>query len=256
MSRWLVVAVFLASVTVARADTVACKPAAPGSKLNVTFAADTSVTELIAWVVGFSCKNVVMDAEVKARVPRVTIAAPKPLTPKQALQLFVDAVEATGLTVKQKPDTIIISLGPTMSRDCASSGTAVADAPPASSEPDDLAALVDASIKKQSETSYEISAKLIDVLLANPMAISKGARVVPAVKDGKPDGFKLYAIRPSSIFAKLGLANGDTLRAINGLELTSADKALEVYTKLRESKTLTVSLTRRGKPLTLTYTIK
>ena len=48
-------------------------------------------------------------------------------------------------------------------------------------------------------------------------------------------GFKLYAIRPSSVYAKIGLTNGDTLSAINGLELTTADKALEVYTKLREA---------------------
>ena len=68
--------------------------------------------------------------------------------------------------------------------------------------------------------------------------VAKGARVVPAVKNGKPDGFKLYAIRPSSVYAKLGLQNGDTLQSINGFELTSADKALEVYTKLREATSL------------------
>ncbi len=70
------------------------------------------------------------------------------------------------------------------------------------------------------------------------MAVAKGARVVPAVKNGKPDGFKLYAIRPSSVYAKLGLQNGDTLQSINGFDLTSADKALEVYTKLREATSL------------------
>ena len=71
---------------------------------------------------------------------------------------------------------------------------------------------------------------------------------MPAVKNGKPDGFKLYAIRPSSVYAKLGLTNGDTLQAINGFELTTADKALEVYTKLREATSLEVEVTRRGKP--------
>jgi general secretion pathway protein C len=48
------------------------------------------------------------------------------------------------------------------------------------------------------------------------MAVAKGARVVPAVKNGKPDGFKLYAIRPSSVYSKLGLTNGDTIQSING----------------------------------------
>ena len=37
---------------------------------------------------------------------------------------------------------------------------------------------------------------------------------------------------------------------------TSADKALEVYTKVREATSLQVSITRRGKDMTLNYTIK
>ncbi|MBA3452457.1 MAG: general secretion pathway protein GspC, partial [Deltaproteobacteria bacterium] len=39
-------------------------------------------------------------------------------------------------------------------------------------------------------------------------------------------------------------------------ELTSADKALEVYTKLREATSLEMEVTRRGKPVTLKYTIR
>ena len=121
---------------------------------------------------------------------------------------------------------------------------------------DDLQASIDNGIKKIDDSTYEIDKKLVDQVLANPMAVAKGARVVPAVKNGKPDGFKLYAIRPSSVYAKLGLTNGDTIQAINGFELTTADKALEVYTKLREATSLEMEVTRRGKPVTLKYTIR
>jgi general secretion pathway protein C len=121
---------------------------------------------------------------------------------------------------------------------------------------DEMQASVDAGIKKLDESNYEIDKSLVEKVLLNPMAIAKGARVVPSMKNGKPDGFKLYAIRPSSAFAKLGLTNGDTLQSINGFELTSADKALEVYTKLREATSLEVEITRRGKPVTLKYSIK
>jgi general secretion pathway protein C len=58
------------------------------------------------------------------------------------------------------------------------------------------------------------------------------------------------------VYAKLGLTNGDTLSAINGMELTTADKALEVYTKLREATSLEVEIQRRGKPMTLKYSIR
>jgi general secretion pathway protein C len=121
---------------------------------------------------------------------------------------------------------------------------------------DDMQASIDSGIKKLDDSNYEIDKGLVEKVLLNPMAVAKGARVVPSMKNGKPDGFKLYAIRPSSAFAKLGLTNGDTLQSINGFELTSADKALEVYTKLREATSLEVEVTRRGKPVTLKYSIK
>jgi type II secretory pathway component PulC len=123
--------------------------------------------------------------------------------------------------------------------------------------PSPTAAPIDLSkIKKINDTTYEVPSSVIDAVLADPMGTSKGARVVPAVKDGKPDGFKLYAIRPSSIFAALGLQNGDTLEKINNYELTSADKALEAYTKIRDSTNLKVEITRRGKTITIEYRIK
>jgi general secretion pathway protein C len=135
-------------------------------------------------------------------------------------------------------------------------------APVAQTEPkpegdgDDLQAAIDSGIKKIDDNTYEIDKSLVDKVLANPMGVAKGARVVPAVQNGKPNGFKLYAIRPSSVYAKLGLTNGDTLSAINGMELTTADKALEVYTKLREATSLEVEIQRRGKPMTLKYSIR
>jgi general secretion pathway protein C len=90
----------------------------------------------------------------------------------------------------------------------------------------------------------------------NPIGFTKGARVVPAMANGKPNGFKLYSIRPASVYSKLGLQNGDTLSAINGMELTTAEKALEVYTKLRDATTLEVGITRANKPDSITYSIR
>ena len=132
----------------------------------------------------------------------------------------------------------------------------VAVAAPAEGSKDELQEAIDNGIKKIDDNNYEIDRALVDKALANPMAIAKGARVVPSVKDGKSDGFKLYAIRQNSVYAKLGLTNGDTLQSINGFELTSAEKALEVYTKLREASSLDVSLQRRGKPVNIKYSIR
>jgi general secretion pathway protein C len=254
--RALVFAVVVLGSQVAYADEpmYACHTLPATTKISVTFKPETPLADLATWVMGFTCKNIVFSTDVAKHATRVTILAPKDMTPKQAMQLFVDAVEATGLVVVQKPDTIIIKLGPNMPASCPD--VATASPPPPAQDDDELGKALDAGIKKIDDTHYQISRAVVDLVLSNPMAVAKGARVVPAMKDGKPSGFKLYAIRPSSIWARVGLMNGDTLVAINGFDLTSADKALEVYTKLRDAKTLVVDLERRGQPLTLNIAIR
>jgi S1-C subfamily serine protease len=111
------------------------------------------------------------------------------------------------------------------------------------------------TIEKVDDTHTKIPRATVDKILADPMSVAKGARVVPSVKNGQPNGLKLYAIRPSSVYARLGFSNGDTVEAVNGFEITTADKALEIYTKLKDADDLVVQITRRGKPIQLTITI-
>lgn len=107
------------------------------------------------------------------------------------------------------------------------------------------------TIERVDDTHAKIPRATLDKLMSDPTAMAKGARVVPAMRNGKPDGLKLYAIRPSSIYAKLNFTNGDTLHSVNGFELDAPDKALEAYTKLQKANELTFEVTRRGKPVTL-----
>jgi general secretion pathway protein C len=65
----------------------------------------------------------------------------------------------------------------------------------------------------------------------------------------------LYAIRPTSPYAKIGLQNGDTISAINNFEITTPDKALDAYNAIRTAKDITIELSRRGKPMILEITI-
>ena len=87
--------------------------------------------------------------------------------------------------------------------------------PPAEQAPakmrDELRAAIEAGVKKSGDNAWEIDRAVVDKVLANPTAVGRGARIVPSIKNGKPNGFKLYAIRPSSVYAKIGLMNGDTL---------------------------------------------
>jgi membrane-associated protease RseP (regulator of RpoE activity) len=110
-------------------------------------------------------------------------------------------------------------------------------------------------IKQLSENSYEIAQSEVDATLSNLNTIATQARIVPSFQDGKANGFKLFSIRPGSLYAKIGIKNGDVIQRINGYEITSPDKALEIYSKLKDSKNVTVDLLRRGKPQSLEYGI-
>lgn len=150
-----------------------------------------------------------------------------------------------GITPPPPPPADILGSG--------SSGTSIYGGLVGSSDPDTDQLI--AAIKKIDDTHVEVSRSAVDKVLANPMAIAKGARVVPAIKNGQPDGFKLYAIRPSSAYAALGFMNGDTIQAINGAALSDAKAALDIYTKLRSAKELQFDIMRRGQPMMLTITI-
>lgn len=142
-----------------------------------------------------------------------------------------------------------VALAPARARLADARVTDVLDlASPASTAPMDGITRVDA-------THVTIARAAIDRALADPVRVIGSPRIVWSSVQGQTVGFKLYAMRPGSPLVALGLANGDTLRAINGLPLTSNDHALAAYTRLRSADRFTLELTRRGQPVTLTYQV-
>jgi general secretion pathway protein C len=132
--------------------------------------------------------------------------------------------------------------------------------PPPMENPGTDAAPVDnelgKDIKKVSETEYEIPKKEIEGVLSNLNTVATQARIVPSFHNGKANGFKLFSIRPGSLYSKIGIQNGDIVQRINGYEINSPDKALEIYSKLKDAQSITVDLIRRGKSSTLSYNIR
>lgn len=134
---------------------------------------------------------------------------------------------------------------------------APAPPPPMAAAPKDpFAAELDKGIRKTGPNTYEVQHTTLDSLLGNMGALARAARIVPETRDGKSIGFRLFSIKPDGPFGKIGLQNGDVISAINGLEMTSPDKALEVYTKLKTANHLSVGLERNGQKVTMDYTIR
>jgi general secretion pathway protein C len=102
---------------------------------------------------------------------------------------------------------------------------------------------------------YEIDKKVIDSTLSDMNQIATQARIVPSFKNGVANGFKLFSIQPGSLYSSIGVENGDVIQRINGYEINSPEKALELYQKLRESSHVTIELERNGQPVRKEYNI-
>ena len=108
------------------------------------------------------------------------------------------------------------------------------------------------TIEKIDDFTYHVPRKTAEALFGDPMKLmTRGARVVPSLKNGQPNGLKLYAIRPSSPFARVGLQNGDTVHAVNGFDLSETDALVDAYVKLKDASVFELEITRRGRPVSI-----
>ncbi|HXN33998.1 MAG TPA: type II secretion system protein GspC [Polyangiaceae bacterium] len=120
------------------------------------------------------------------------------------------------------------------------------------SVPDDIKK----GIQKVGGTEFNVDRGVVDKILENQAELMRQARIVPEQENGKVVGIRLFGVRQDTLLGALGMENGDRLEKINGFDMTSPEKALEAYARLRTSDHLTVSVNRRGQATNLDYNIK
>ena len=91
----------------------------------------------------------------------------------------------------------------------------------------------------------------IDKAVSNVGQLMTQARIIP-----RNDGLAISAIKPGSLFRRLGLRNGDVIEGVNGRSIQSVDDALSIYNKFRNDSSVTVAIKRRGRRRTFQYNIR
>jgi len=112
------------------------------------------------------------------------------------------------------------------------------------------------AVRKVGENSFVMDRREVEGVLQDFNKLLTQIRVVPHFADGNPDGFKIFNIRPGSLFASLGMVNGDIIKRVNGLDITGPEQALQMFQQLRDESQVTVDLERFRKNLTLNYEIR
>ena len=103
---------------------------------------------------------------------------------------------------------------------------------------------------------WEIRRAVLQKLMANPTLLRGSARVTPHLEGGRPAGFRIHRMPGGGIYQGLGLQNGDVIRTVNGHPITTPDKALEAYTRLRKASRVVLGVTRNGRTLRHEYVVR
>ncbi len=74
----------------------------------VTFKPETELKDLIAWAMGFTCKNFLLDPRIVSTGKKVTVIAPNKMSATEAYNLFLASLSTMGLTVVPKGNVLRI----------------------------------------------------------------------------------------------------------------------------------------------------
>ena len=77
------------------------KSPARNGMVKVTLKPDTNVDDLVVWISSITCREFVWSEAIAAHNKKVTIVAPLLVAPRQAFDLFLDALDSVGLTVER-----------------------------------------------------------------------------------------------------------------------------------------------------------
>lgn len=133
----------------------------------------------------------------------------------------------------------------------AQSSAAAETTPAAQASPPDGAA-----VSRASDGAYEIDGETFRRLSLDPAPLMREARFVPDTGPAGAGGWRVFAVRPGSLFAQLGLVDGDVVRAIGSTRLAGLDATLSGLASLRDGHAFEVTVERGQLERTLRYRVR
>lgn len=166
-----------------------------------------------------------------------------------------DSVFNAGALVTVKKEYIEILSGKVktkiMTPTSSATATAETPAPPAA-----VAAPGNTLAMQTGADSYIIDQRLLNASLDNIGQAMTDARLLPSMKDGKVEGFRVSEVKPKGIFGTIGIKNGDVLLRMNDFPIDSPEKAIQSFASLKGQSRIRLDLIRDGQPTTFNYDIR
>jgi general secretion pathway protein C len=106
---------------------------------------------------------------------------------------------------------------------CSASGTVASAGSSASPAAMPRALGVRAPVQRLAENRFAVPRTEVESAARNPAALYSQARILPRYEQGKMVGVQLNAIRPGSLFAQVGIQDGDTVTQVNGVTVSTPE---------------------------------
>ncbi|MDO8426286.1 MAG: PDZ domain-containing protein [Deltaproteobacteria bacterium] len=110
--------------------------------------------------------------------------------------------------------------------------------------------------KRLSESEWVIDQSAVLNSIENMGSVLTDARMTPRISKGAIQGFTVTEIKPGGVFDSIGLKNGDILTRINGYEIDSPEKAMQVLSGLRGATSIELDIVRSGQNKSFHYQIR
>ena len=78
------------------------------AEVAISFKPEMELKELMTWVVGFTCKNFILDPRVVTTGKKITVIAPNKMSAREAYRLFLVSLSTMNLTVVPKGNVLRI----------------------------------------------------------------------------------------------------------------------------------------------------
>lgn len=108
---------------------------------------------------------------------------------------------------------------------------------------------------KVNDDLVKIKRDFLNTYVTNVEKVWNNIAIKEIKKAGKIDGFKINKIAKNSVFEKIGLKQGDIIKAVNNNVLGSYADAFKVYNNINNTKYLNIEILRNNEMMELNYEI-
>jgi len=159
----------------------------------------------------------------------------------------VAAIDWDRVTLEDAGGEQVLELAPPAE---AATSVATAEAPPAD------APTAEGRIRRTGENAFVVDRRELVGAADNVSGLLTQLRAVAEVRDGRPAGFRLFRIREGSLFARLGLQDGDVVQRVNGSEVGEPSALLGFLQRLSHEPRVALDIVRADRPRTLVYDLR